>query len=107
MDKEELVRSFDFGLKANKLPPPVKEFVFHPTRKWRFDRAWPEQKVAVEVNGGVWSGGRHVRGSGYIKDREKVNEAQLLGWTVIEVVDKTIENEQAFEWVRRALYKGD
>ena len=39
----------------------VKEYLFHPTRKWRFDYAIPDHKIALEVEGGVWTGGRHTR----------------------------------------------
>lgn len=38
----------------------VKEYLFHPTRKWRFDYAIPDHKIALEVEGGVWTGGRHT-----------------------------------------------
>jgi len=38
----------------------------------------------VELHGGTWTGGRHVRGDGFADDREKVNAAQLAGWTVLE-----------------------
>jgi very-short-patch-repair endonuclease len=60
----------------------VPEYRFHPTRKWRFDFAWPENKRAMEVEGGVWTGGRHTRGSGFLKDCEKYNAAASLGWRV-------------------------
>jgi very-short-patch-repair endonuclease len=62
-----------------------REYRFHPTRKWRFDYAHLGAKVAIELNGGVWSGGRHVRGAGYLRDREKVNAAQIMGWRVFEI----------------------
>ena len=61
----------------------VKEFRFHPVRRWRFDYAIPEALVAIEVEGGIYAGGRHVRGAGYEKDCQKYNEAQLLGWIVL------------------------
>ncbi|MGL4930900.1 MAG: hypothetical protein ACRC4H_12435, partial [Plesiomonas sp.] len=57
------------------LPKPVSEYVFHPTRKWRLDFAWPEYRLALEIHGGVYSGGRHTRGAGFTEDREKMNEA--------------------------------
>lgn len=66
-------------------PALLHEYRFHPTRKWRFDYAHVGSKVACELNGGVWSGGRHVRGAGYLRDREKINAAQLMGWRVFEL----------------------
>lgn len=65
--------------------PDMKELQFHPVREWRFDIAWTKYKVALEVNGGTWTGGRHNRGKGSIEDWLKVNEAQILGWIVIQV----------------------
>ena len=63
----------------------VKEFRFHPTRKWRFDYAMPALKVAVEVDGGVWAGGRHINPAGYINDMEKLNNAASMGWLVLRI----------------------
>ena len=63
----------------------VKEFKFHPVRKWRFDYAFPEYKVAVEVDGGVWTGGRHINPAGYINDMEKLNTAASMGWLVLRI----------------------
>lgn len=62
-----------------------KEFKFHPVRKWRFDYAFPEYKVAVEVDGGVWTGGRHINPAGYINDMEKLNTAASMGWLVLRI----------------------
>lgn len=65
-------------------PLPKREHRVCPHRNWRFDLAWPALKCAVEVHGGVHTGGRHVRGKGFERDREKVNVATLLGWRVLE-----------------------
>jgi len=70
-------------LKSEKLPIPETEFKFHPKRKWRFDYAWPKLKIAFEQEGGTWIAGRHNRGTGFIKDMEKYNNAVLLGWRVL------------------------
>ena len=70
-------------LTSHGLPRPVAEFRFHPVRRWRFDFAWPMHKVALEVNGGVWTQGRHTRGAGAIKDMEKQNAAAVLGWRML------------------------
>lgn len=61
----------------------VKEHRFHPVRMWRFDYAIPALKIAVEVDGAVWTGGRHNRAAGYIADMEKLNTAASMGWLVL------------------------
>lgn len=68
-----------------KLPVPHYEFKFHPTRKWRWDFCWPEQMVALEIEGGLFVGGRHARGSGIAKDMEKSSAAASLGWRLLRV----------------------
>lgn len=65
------------------LPEPTPEYVFHPTRKWRFDYAWPVHRLALECNGGIWTQGRHNRGKGSLNDQEKLSEAAVLGWRVL------------------------
>ena len=67
----------------------VKEYRFHPTRKWRFDYAIPSHLIALEVEGGVWTGGRHIRASGFLGDMEKYNNAALLGWRVFRTTATT------------------
>lgn len=74
---------FHLQCKARVLPDPVAEFRFHETRKWRFDYAWPERRIAVEIDGGVWAGGRHVHPAGYLADLEKLNAALEAGWRVL------------------------
>ena len=65
------------------LPAPEREHRFDAERRWRFDFAWPSLKVAVEIEGGVWVRGRHVRPVGYLSDIEKYNRAVVLGWRVL------------------------
>lgn len=62
----------------------VPEYRFHPTRKWRFDLAWPEKKLALEVQGGIWIQGGHSRGSGMVRDFAKENAAAALGWRILK-----------------------
>lgn len=69
---------------------PKPEVQFHPTRKWRFDYAWPDQKIALEVEGGAFIGGRHTSGAGFIQDMEKYNAAGVLGWRIFKVVPKEL-----------------
>ena len=90
-------------IRGTGIPMPVTEYQFASPRLWRFDLAWLIDKVAVELHGGVYTDGRHTRGNGFTADREKMNEAQLRGWTVLEVTPKHIKSGQALEWLARAL----
>ena len=74
------------ALEASGLPKPVLEHKFHPERRWRFDLAWIDAKVALEIEGGVWIQGRHNRGKGFIADIEKYNAATALGWTLFRCI---------------------
>jgi very-short-patch-repair endonuclease len=84
------------------LPEPVFEYRFHPTRKWRFDIAFPSAKVAVEVEGGVWTKGRHTRPSGFRADMEKYNAAAVLGWRVLRVEPKDLCMDTTVEMLKAA-----
>lgn len=75
------------------IPEPVREFRFHPERRWRFDFAWPDASVALEIEGGIYCSGRHVRPSGYAADCEKYNEAQLCGWRVFRLVRHRLRHD--------------
>ena len=87
---------------SQRLPGPVAEYRFHPERKWRFDYAWPDAKVALEVEGGVWTGGRHTSPAGFLKDIEKYNAAARLGWRVLRCTPKTLLTVATAEAVKEA-----
>ena len=70
-------------LEARLGEPCLAELPFHPQRRWRFDYAFPFVKVAIEIDGGLWTGGRHSGGLGQKKDLEKMNAAAELGWLVL------------------------
>lgn len=84
----------------------AREYRWHPVRRWRADFAFVAHKLLVEVDGGVWSQGRHTRGAGFTADCEKTNEAMLAGWRVLRVTKLHIDNEQAIDWITRALGSG-
>lgn len=75
-------------------------------RDWRFDFAWPDRKIAVEVDGGVWTRGRHVRGAGFISDMEKLNAATLHGWRVVRFATNHLTDGYAVA-ILSELLKGD
>ncbi len=68
----------------------ITEYKFHPVRRWRFDFCHLSSKTAIEIEGAVWTQGRHTRGSGYVKDLEKYNEATFLGWRIIRLAPAMI-----------------
>ena len=93
-------------------PEPELEYKFHADRKWRFDAAWfcatckhsenahapycttagcrclyLPVKIALEYNG--------IHGGH--------NEAQLLGWIVLQITAESIRTGAAHEWVRKAF----
>ena len=103
--KPDLVNALITQARIVGLPAPETEYRFHPTRKWRLDIAWPDLMIAVEVQGGVWSGGRHVRGAGYEADCEKANAAALAGWLLLRVTGGMIERGEAIKAIEQAFHE--
>lgn len=111
------------------LETPEREYRFHPTRKFRFDFAWPTSKIAVEVEGGlrtqrvkchkcgvlvmqrtkagrftpVFAGGRHNSAAGFENDAEKYNLAGNLGWLIVRVTRKMIVGGDAMMYIQGAF----
>lgn len=99
----------DMQLRAMKLHGWEREFRFHPGRRWRFDFAHPESKIAVEVEGGAWTKGRHNRPAGFIADMEKYNQAALMGWIVLRYTPQQVSSGEAVNQIEGALlafYRG-
>lgn len=84
------------------LPAPETEYKFHADRKWRFDYAWSDAKVALEVEGGIWSGGRHTSARGFLKDMEKYNAAASLGWKVLRTTPSELLRLATVKMVKEA-----
>ena len=89
--------------KQSGLPEPVAEHCWHPTRKFRADFAWPEHRIILEVEGGIWVSGKHGRGSGIVKDIEKQNEAAALGWLYLRCQPKELLSVRTTEYIRQAI----
>lgn len=81
----------------------VKEYRFHPTRKWRFDYAFPSIRVAIEIDGGVWINGRHTRPSGFLGDMEKFNAAATLGWVVLKFTPQEQYSQKTLELITQTI----
>lgn len=83
---------FAFHLRAAKLTAFEREYVFALPRKWRFDFANVDKKVAVEIEGGIWNNGAHTRGAHFESDAEKYNMAAILGWRVLRFSTGMVES---------------
>ncbi len=101
--REAMIRSY---CEARGLPTPRFEWSFHPERKWRLDIAFIVNcgvGVALEVQGGLFTQGRHTRGAALLDEYQKLNEAQIMGWAVLLVTWQQIDSGEAFALVERAL----
>ena len=100
---------------GSDVPEPVRQYVFHETRKWRFDFAWPDALVAVEIDGGIFQGSRKKGGNqtghrsinGVMADMEKSNHAAIDGWCLLRFHSKDLDQRPDYcvELVRQALAK--
>ena len=91
----ELVGAHPKGIRARLKEASLKD--------WRFDFAWPEEKLAVEVEGGVFINGAHTRGAKYSDDCDKYNAALMAGWRVLRFTTKQVKNGRALELIQKAL----
>ena len=100
----DLEDKLEFQLKSAKITGFTREYKFHPKRRWRLDFAWIDQKIGVEVEGGIWlprSG--HNTGVGISRDVEKGNALTLLGWKLIRVTGKMIKSGEALNIIESIL----
>ena len=102
--------AFAMLLQLNDITGAEREYEFHPERRWRLDFAWPDKKVAVEIEGLTYDGGRHQRIAGYKSDLDKYNAALMMGWTVYRIAatdvyknKKIMAPEQHIENLKRLL----
>ena len=93
--------TFAFHLKAHGIPFE-REFRFNPERRWRAD-FFIEPDVLVEIEGGVYTGGRHTRGRGFTSDCEKGNDAVLRGYRYLRFTTEHVTKGLAIEMVQRVL----
>ena len=102
--REHLERLFELQLSSSPICDGFsKQVRFHLTRRWRFDFAWTDCKLAAEIDGGTWSGGRHVTGKGHQQDAEKANAAIELGWHVLRFDSGAVKSGRALEQVERVI----
>ena len=114
--RSKLEDTFMALCEVNEWPTPEREVAFHEKgyiyqkrRMWRFDFAWPDLMLAVEIDGGLWSPrSGHRSPAGLSSDRVKDAVAQLMGWTILHFTevhwrDGDVEPlmEAAFDYCRK------
>ncbi len=98
--------SLEVQIQLAGLPEPlIDQFRHDPNRKFRWDLAWPDHpaRLLVDVSGGVYSGGQHVRGKGYEDDTTKWNSAVAMGYRVLIFTPKAIASGEAVGLIKRLL----
>ena len=118
--KSEIEERLARDIRADKLPKPEREYRFAAhhvgmgrnirerlinagLRDWRFDFAYPEIMLAIECEGGIFSGGRHTRGKGYEEDLFKYNAAMMLGWDVCRFSGGMVKSGNAVDFIKQVL----
>jgi len=87
--------------RAEGWPEPIAEHRFAPPRRWQLDLAWPGIYLAVEIQGGLFSEGRHVRPAALLDEMEKLNAAAVAGWTLILVTPSQVTDGTLTRWLAR------
>lgn len=89
---------FDLHCRLELREQPTPEYMFHPTRLWRIDFAWPSRKLAVEIESSV-----HRIKSRFASDLDKYNALQLDGWTLLRFTAKMVKSGHAIDTVKQVL----
>ena len=82
-----------------------REFIFHPTRKWRADVLIHELKIICEYHGGLFMArkGGHQTAQGARNDWQKANEAQLLGFWFLQFGPDEVRTGDSMNTIKRAM----
>lgn len=108
--KEDL---FDHQLRSYKLPPFERQLMFAKEigRRWMFDFANQQYRIAIEVeglvvmrvNGELIVKGRHASITGFREDAVKYASAAILGWSVLRFEQSQVKDGTAIELTQRLL----
>lgn len=106
--QSDLERAFETQytrLAGDDMPMLLAEYQFNPNRNWRVDFAFPPYELAIEIEGGVWTRGRHTRPSGYLKDIEKYNALAIMNWRLLRFTHTDIYDDpmNMVETIQQAL----
>jgi len=63
-------------------------------RRWRADYYFPQGNLVLEIEGGAFTGGRHTRGAGFVKDIEKYNALTIQGIKLLRCIPSQLNSKQ-------------
>lgn len=95
-------QTLSLHLKASKIAFE-REFRFYEGRRWRADFKIVDYPILIEVEGGVWSNGRHTRGKGFEGDCEKYNQAAILGYHVLKGSTAQVKSGKLLEDIKQLM----
>lgn len=98
-----LEKALDASLRASGVVGYEREFRFHPTRKWRVDFMFTDQRLAVEVEGAIYRGGGHTTATGLKRDIDKSNALMLMGYRLLRVHGDQVRSGEATALIQQAI----
>ena len=98
-ERSALADKFEYLWRLWNGPELVREYRFHVQRRWRFDYYHAATMTAIELEGGLYSEGRHVRASGYRNDLEKYNAASMQGIVILRLGTGQVDAAHIAEFV--------
>jgi len=100
--------TFALVVKASGLPAIRRRFLFARQvlgRKWEADFAYPEYRLLIEIDGGIWrrGGGAHSHPSAILRDIDKANDAAYLGYHVLRFTTDHVRHGHAIRYLTQVL----
>jgi len=103
MNKRDLELELLAQIRMVELPEPIREYKAIEGRQFRFDFAWPNRNLLIEVHGAIFVKGGHSSGVGIMRDHSKHNLATLAGWRILYVNSATIDSGEAIRDIEKVL----
>lgn len=93
-----------YQIKVAGLPAPVREYRFDAVKKYRFDFAYLDRMLAVEVEGGTWVPNTgHTSGVGYRENVRKYNLAVMQGWRILRFTSDMVTSGEALKTIEAVI----
>lgn len=106
--EEDRAQRFVALCQAHGLPKPIREAMVIPGKRYLYDFAWTEERLLLEVDGGIWlkaedGRGAHSRPANILRDQAKLNLATLHGWRLLRVQPRDLVRTTTLDLIRRVI----